>query len=376
MELSGPGVAKTWLNVLTRDMPPLPYPEWGDPRYLVQSCFGARFDLTAEPEQPITGTVRDAESGLPLTGVEVRLNQYAGTNFLVEGFLSATTDAQGRYTLHGAPKPNDPERGHRLRLIPQIDQPYFRTELDVPKREGLGAVTSDAALKRAIMVRGRIADAVTGRPVRGMVIYRPFLSNELAGRYPHFGNEMLDRYPTRDDGAYQLPALPGRGLVAFIASQADRYPEADGIDSIAKGLQKDGGGLKVAGGSDLEMATALREINPPPEATEAACDIELRPLDVARIELFDPDVRPLAGVVTKHAAPTRKTVGYFYHWSNAQLPTSIAEIVGPREQPRHHAVFTCEKETGGRRAAFARRGPAQATRAASVRRDQGARCGP
>ncbi|HQU43061.1 MAG TPA: carboxypeptidase-like regulatory domain-containing protein, partial [Pirellulales bacterium] len=293
LELAGPGMAKMWLHVLTRDMPPVPYPEWGDPRYLVPSCFGARFDLSAEPDQPITGTVRDTDSGGPLPGVEVRLSHYAD----------------------------------------YADGSFF---VDVPKRDSLGPVTCDARLKRAIWVRGRVTEAVSGAPVRGMLVYRPFFSNTAAAKYPRFGNELQNRYPTDDGGRYRLPVLPGRGVVAFIAAQTERYPEGDGADAIADLRKPDSKELNVAfiANVEIEEVTALREINPADDARDAICDIQLRPLAVAEVELVDADGQPVAGAVTSHLLPIRMAVGYYAYWSQDPLPAATAAIVGPRDPER------------------------------------------
>jgi len=338
LELAGGDIARTWLNVVTRDMPAVPYPEH-DPRFRVPTCFGRRFDLTAEPEQLIAGVVRDAAGGRPIAGVEVRLSQYAGrSSLVVEGFLSAVTDEQGRYTLRGVPKPHDPKRALRLRIVPPTDQPYFRTDIDVARRDGLDAVTCDVALKPGIWLRGRVTNAVTGKPLRGMVEYYPFLSNQAAAAYPNFDPGMHslqgDRYPIDDEGAYRLPALPGRGLLTFIAKDADRYPEADGADAIAELRQQSGNWLNVYHLHAPEYVTAVREVDPPRDAVEAVCDIRLRPLEVERVELVDPDGAALTGAVTMRLTPMR-TGGYHYiGWSYEGLPNATAEIVGPRDQPR------------------------------------------
>ncbi|HUY90176.1 MAG TPA: carboxypeptidase regulatory-like domain-containing protein [Pirellulales bacterium] len=340
LELSGDGMAKTWLNVVTRDMPAAPYSEWGDPRFRVQTCFGAKFVLTAEPEQPIAGVVRDAESGRPLVGAEVRLNQYADSMMFVEGFLAAKTDEQGRYVLRGVPKPHDRERSHRLRVVPGADQPYFRTAFEVAKRDGFEPVPCDVELKRAVWLRGRVTDETTSKPIQGLVEYYPFLSNEAAANYANFdpGARSIegDRYATDENGVYRLPALPGRGVVAFIANETERYPEADGADAIADLRQQGKPRLNVYHLAGPEFATALREANPPAEAREAVCDISLRSLGVARVELVDPDRRALTGVVARRLAPQRTAgnKGYYQGWPSDPLPEAKAEIIGPRDQPR------------------------------------------
>ncbi|HEV3339561.1 MAG TPA: M56 family metallopeptidase [Pirellulales bacterium] len=338
LQLEGGNIAKTWVNAVTREMPPVPYPQQ-DPRFRVPTCFGRRFDFSAEPDQPIVGEVRDADSGRPLPGVEVRLEQYADSLLLVEGFLSTVADGEGRYTLRGVPKPHDPERRHRLRFVPRDDQPYFRTDIQVAKREGLDPLRCDVGLKRAIWLRGRVTDAVTGKPVLGLVEYYPFLTNEAAVNYPNFiaGLHSVEgeRYPTRDDGTYRLPTLPGRGIVVFIAQRADRYPEADGADAIAGLHQKDGRDLNIYHLHSTELSTAVRDVNPADDADESVCDIKLQPLDTVEVALFDADGRPLSGVLTRRGAPVH-IAGWPYRdqWSTEPFRAATAEIVGPRDQYR------------------------------------------
>jgi beta-lactamase regulating signal transducer with metallopeptidase domain/protocatechuate 3,4-dioxygenase beta subunit len=343
LQLEGGAIAKTWLNAVTHEMPSVPYPQ-NDPRFRVPTCFGRRFDYTAEPEQPIAGVVRDADSGRPLPRVEVRLGQYADSLLLVEGFLAAVTDDEGRYTLRSVPKPHDPERNHRLRIVPPDGEPYFRTDVEVARHDGLEAVECDIPLKRAKWLRGRVTDAVTGKPILGLVEYYPFLSNKAAADYPNFVPGMHsvegDRYPTRDDGIYQLPVLPGRGLVAFIAQHADRYPEADGADAI--GGQADGREGNVYHLDSTELTTAVREVAVPADGGDFVCNIELKPLDVANIALLDPDGKPLRGAVVRRGAPIH-IAGWPYEdvWSSEPL-AETTDIVGPRDQFR--TLFLLHRE--------------------------------
>ncbi|HEX7449542.1 MAG TPA: M56 family metallopeptidase [Pirellulales bacterium] len=338
LQLDGAGIAKTWLTVVTHDMPPVPYPGY-DPRFRVQTCFGRRFDLTAEPEQHITGVIRDAHTGEPLPGVEVRLTRYSDSLLFVEGFLSATTDEQGRYLLRGVPKPNHPERTHCLRLLPATGEPYFRTEANPPKKEGLGPVSFDVALKRAIRVHGQVSDATTGDPVRGLVAYYPFLSNKAAADFSNFNSGLLsvgndDWYTTDQDGRYEFPVLPGRGIVMFAAWQGDRYAEAEGAEAIADLYQADGKRLNIYHLLGLEAASAVREIDA--AQTDTVFDIKLRRLDATEIEFVDPAGNPLVGVVTRRLVPVRlAAVGdRTSEWSRDALPTAVAELIGAQDQSR------------------------------------------
>ncbi|HEX5443656.1 MAG TPA: M56 family metallopeptidase, partial [Pirellulales bacterium] len=343
LELAGGGIAKTWLHVATRDMPAVPYPEY-DPRFRVQTCFGRRFELTAEPEQPIAGVIRDADTGEPLPGVEVRLYQYAESLLMVEGFISAVTDKQGRYTLRGTAKPSHPERSTRLRVVPAAGQPYFRTELHVGKQEGLGSATCNVELKRATLIRGQVTDAITGRPIVGLVSYFPFLSNKAAEDYANFvagmtTMGMFESDATSDDGTFVVPGLPGRGVLAFEAKNDGRYPQSDGAAAIADLTQTTGRGLNLYHLPTTELATALREVDPPTGAAEITCDIKIKPVATVPIRLIDEAGQPLTGVVTRGLRPPR-SLGLVFdkEWSPDPLPTDTADLA-PGEPPLRRAVL-------------------------------------
>ena len=70
--------------------------------------YGAQFGHVAEPSRPITGVVRDKDSGQPLAGVVVR-----GTGSLSEAyhFVQTTTDEEGRYRLVGLEHSNQASDG-------------------------------------------------------------------------------------------------------------------------------------------------------------------------------------------------------------------------------------------------------------------------
>ncbi|MEX2118286.1 MAG: M56 family metallopeptidase [Pirellulales bacterium] len=344
LELDGSGIAKTWLHVMTRRFEGVPLPD-RDPRFRIQTCFGARFEMTAEPAQPVQGVVRDADTGDPLAGVEVRLYQYAESLLRVEGFVSAGTDAQGRYVLAGVPKPNHPERKNKLRVVPGVEEPYFRTELEAPKVDRLDPVRCDVALKRGIWIDGRAIDGGTGAGVPGVVSYYPFLDNPAAHDYANFNPGMLsvgsnDRYPTDADGNFRIPGLPGRGIVALIAKDAARYPIGQGAADIAD-LQKAGAnGLNVYHLADGGLATAIREIDVPEDADEFFCQIDVPPLDKQPLLFLDPDGLPLAGVTARGLSPKR-TFGAPTPPDGA-LPTASAELVGIGESKHRMIRLTHE----------------------------------
>ena len=74
----------------------------------------------------------------------------------------------------------------------------------------------DIALRRGVLVRGRITDRVTKRGVRAWASYLPYGDNPHAGETPQvFG--INDDYDVEPDGSFHLVALPGPGVVAAYA---------------------------------------------------------------------------------------------------------------------------------------------------------------
>ena len=338
LELSGPGIAKTWVNAVTHEMESVPYPQH-DRRYRLARCFGARFDMTVEPELRIGGIVRDSSTSQPLAGVDVRLSQYG------EGFVSTVTDADGRYELTGLSRPTDPDDKIRVRLVPSPDQPYFRTEINIAPGNALDPIVRDVELKRAIWIRGQITDEKSDKPVRGMVAYYPFLSNDAAKDYANFDPGAMGmgdyfHYATQDDGSFRVPGLPGRGIVTFLADDDSRYPRAEGADAI--------GGLRRQNSSEpqkvyylftADLVNAVREINPPPGVDEFGCEFRLKPYAPHKVRLLDSAGKPVVGVTAEGLMrmPIRGLAPFGSpKLDNVPQSGAIVDVLGlADEQPRY-----------------------------------------
>ncbi|HEX7378008.1 MAG TPA: carboxypeptidase regulatory-like domain-containing protein, partial [Pirellulales bacterium] len=341
LKIEGAQVAGAWLPVVTRDIEPLPLAS-GLLRFASQTCYGDRCNIVVPPEQPIRGVVRDAETGEPLKNVEVRFN--FNDDFFTENSLSTTTGADGRYELRGLAKPFGEREVIELRVIPAVDQAYFRTELNVPRQAGLDAVTCDVPLRRAIMLRGKVTDRKTGAGVRAAVRYYPFLSNAEAARYANFkpgvrkiGDD--DRYATDAEGRFAIPAVAGRGVLTVVAERGDRYAFAEGADTIAGFRRADQNRLNVYHLADLNRDNAYRDVNIPADAKELTLNVELAPLPVTRLSLVDEIGRELRGVETQGLAPMNPFVD---HWSNSwrePRPTSSAELFGPEAGETRETLF-------------------------------------
>ena len=137
------------------------------PKQPGRSIHARRFEYAAAPTKPIEGVVRDKDTGRPIAGLTLRGMVYEEHSSIgLAPGVEATTDAQGHYRLTGLPK----GPAYRLFVEPGEGQPYPRATFRVPAGSpALEPVTFDIALKRGILVRGRVTDKATGRPVPGYV---------------------------------------------------------------------------------------------------------------------------------------------------------------------------------------------------------------
>jgi beta-lactamase regulating signal transducer with metallopeptidase domain len=346
LTFEAPTIARSAVSVLTRDMKDLALTrasEWsGKVKY-----YGATFEYQAQPTQAIIGTIRDAESGEPLSGAAVYSYSMAGSNVLSCGTIKATSNQLGRYRLTGMPL----GKGNSLLAVPTDDQPYFLTEKDVPELQGGDPVTVDFELKRGIMIRGLVADQVTGTPVVGQIHYLPFLSNPHARQYANFeysdeswgrthGAGFQDRYVTAPDGSYQVVGLPGRGLVGVVCHRGP-YRLGQGTEEIQP---KGENGYILTYNNPIQCFAkwphAVHEINPPADVEVFQCDFQLDPGAKVKLVFVDPEGQPLKEVQLDGQDPTH---GYM----QSPLETNEAEIVGlVPGQPRNVLCYHKKRNLG------------------------------
>ncbi len=215
VEVSSPAIATARLYVTGRD--------GADIRARVESFRGVdqvvyharRFEYAAAPGKPIEGVVVDRDSGRPLAGIALRAAVFDESSLIPADGVQATTDAQGHYRLDGLP----PAPAYRIFAEPAAGMPYPGATLQTlgvtPAFEPL---RFDFALKRGILLRGRVTDRATGRAVSGYVDVYAFADNPHVGDYPGYRSSRRHNAPVRD-GRFEAVALPDRGVIGF---RADR----------------------------------------------------------------------------------------------------------------------------------------------------------
>jgi RNA polymerase sigma factor (sigma-70 family) len=273
--LKAPGLENSSFHVLTQTEA-LPGMRSGEhfPTYL------AGFDHISLPSKPIVGTVRDKKTGKPVAGVTVASVMYEQ--------VYTQTDAQGHYRIEGVGK-------RQQYAVAAGGNSYFNaTKLDIPDTQGVEPLTVDFELDRGIVVRGRLTDKATGKPVAGHVGWLALPNNPNLKNLSPGGPQIIvkDEGWTTADGSFAVLVIPGPGLLNVKANDGERYPAA----------RTDG--VKTAAGIILQEYHALVPIDPSESDPKSLTrDIVLEPAPSLAGTVTDPDGQPLAGARTAGLSP-------------------------------------------------------------------------
>ncbi len=290
----GPTVQSRKFRVLTREATPFLVnnarrsSDWG-----ITQFYGARFTHAAAPTKPVTGVVKDINTGKPLEGVRIACNKTA--DFPVHGFngIEATSDSDGRYSLVGLPK----GKGNKAIVIPAKGQPYLASAIEIPDTPGLDPVVLDVGLKHGIVIEGRVTDRDTGKPVRSIVEYNTFRDNPHLKEAPGFDRSAVwQQYVTEPDGTYRVVALAGRGLVAAMAIGAgEEYLPGVGLKVDQETLI----GTVVPHNTPWNFNT-FADLEVPAGATTVHSDLALERGLIQTVRIVDPGGHPVTRARTRH----------------------------------------------------------------------------
>jgi protocatechuate 3,4-dioxygenase beta subunit len=285
--VEGPGIATRTVGFVTRDV--------GGESVLAfgagSPIYGAGGTVAAVPNRPITGVVRDRQTGEPLPSVVVQSVMLAGSSHLQVGLVRTRTGADGRYTLLGMPA----GEGNRIAAAPETEQAHLPAGATVPGVPGTAPVTVDFALSRGMWVEGVVRDR-RGKPVPHVsVSYFPHEANDRArqlyaadGAATGFGGSG----PTGADGKFLTVGLPGEGYV--IAT-------VDGDRDLAAAERAGEGGASTTVLETLpyrvrtSTVNAVYAIDVPAKAESFRRDVTLEAGVNLTVTLVGPDGKPVAG---------------------------------------------------------------------------------
>ena len=136
-------------------------------------------------------------------------------------------------------------------------------------------LSRDIALRSGVAVRGRITISRTGKPLSGTLSYFIFSSNPHYRKNPDV--HLASRYQADADGHYEIPVLPGLGLITFSVHGDESYPRGVGADKIdgPKSVTNAVFFLTAPFLVSPENYSLLAQINPADDATEVVLDLTL-----------------------------------------------------------------------------------------------------
>jgi RNA polymerase sigma factor (sigma-70 family) len=277
------------------------------------AAYGPTFERVIPPGKPIVGIVREKGSGKPLAGIMVTC-----------GRCEARTDADGRYRIEGARK----RSGY---TVTADAVPYFEaTKANVADTPGFEPVSVDFDLERGLALRGRVLDAVTGKPVKGTITYLAFADNSYLQKAsgPGPGGYI------RSDGSFAFTALPGPGVLAVLADE-DNYikvgPAADW--KLVPGVNW------VPGVAHAFVRIDAAENDP----KSATFDIRLQPAATVQAEAVGPDGQPFRGFhVAGLTASARNTTSWMMLRDSPTFTVRGLE----KGKPRMVVVLSGDKKLG------------------------------
>jgi RNA polymerase sigma factor (sigma-70 family) len=288
--VSGPGIESAELDVMTRNGPVVRIPKEfrvpGDVDYL-----SARFVHALAPGRVVEGIVRDRDTDEVIAGVVISSAVFDGRSRIPLPGLEATTDVSGRYRLTGLP----PADAYRLFATPATGSPYPGASFRVPASAAAPApVVFDFALKRGVLIQGRVTDKATGNPVQGYVMTYTFNDNSLLKTFPGYQDSDAPFARLDTDGRFAIAALPGRGLVTARSDLA-KYMEARGIEKI-KGLSQDRNSFATSPHNcTVGDFHTIVEINPNEGSRSLELELQVDPGRSLSAMVVDPEGRPIEG---------------------------------------------------------------------------------
>jgi RNA polymerase sigma factor (sigma-70 family) len=237
------------------------------------------------PPHLIEGRVTYRDTGRPVP--HARLVAQGGH------WMSGEADAEGRFRLN--PYCDTPYRsmttGEPLFTVyahAPYGEPYLGVETELTWTKGTVRQSVDFALPRGVLVRGRIKDAASGKPVGGaQVLYAPMNVEKVDSPLAVLTGEW-SAVASQDDGNYAIPVLPGTGHLVVTKASPEYILSEYGSQVL---------GGRVGGARHYAQALIRFEARKGNEPAEVP--ITLRRGVIVTGQVIGPDGQPVAeGVIT------------------------------------------------------------------------------
>jgi RNA polymerase sigma factor (sigma-70 family) len=177
--------------------------------------------LALPPGRVVEGRVTYGDTGKPVAGARVIVITVGGGD--VRGF----TDKDGRYHMNIRPPGKQfKENGNDLgvHVFPPAGEPYWMAMAGLRWEKGATRHDKDVTLPRGVLLRGKITEADSGRPV--------------AGAYVEYGGQWEHKGVSAADGSYTF-AVPAdaTGPLTVTVPAGDYVPQVIGSAALLAGLK-------------------------------------------------------------------------------------------------------------------------------------------
>jgi RNA polymerase sigma factor (sigma-70 family) len=261
------------------------------------------FEQALEPARVLEGTVVGEDTGKAI-GKKVLLTVRDPS-----GELQGWTDEQGRFRVncsggHVSISPYPPDGSPYLSRMHSFTWPRGKVKHEV-----------EVKLPRGVLVRGKVSEAGSGKPVAGAVVSyylredNPFAHYTIAS-WRHFPGEFVQ---TKADGTFEAIVYPGQG--SLLARGPSRDYVLQRLDTKELALGKPGGAPLYAEAVttlDLEAgADPRKDVN-----------LTLQRGVTIRGRVLGPDGKPVAQAVLYHSYHLRDNgdLAYYHHYSLEPVP--------------------------------------------------------
>jgi RNA polymerase sigma factor (sigma-70 family) len=168
--------------------------------------------LALQPARLIEGRVLATDTGQPIPNAVVSASALV-MNEHARGYFTAKfrADDQGRFTMN--PTPTD---SYTLGAFPTGGEPYLIQQDELKWTKGAVKATHDIKLRRGVLIRGKVTEAGTGRPLpSSSIMFMPVRGDDkvLSG--------WQATVASRDDGSFQVAVPPGKGHLLVFGPSGD-----------------------------------------------------------------------------------------------------------------------------------------------------------